>query len=124
AFIDQSQSLNLFMENPTVSRITSMHFYAWEKGLKTGMYYLRTKAATDAVKFTVEKEHAVEQEEIEAAAATMSVVAEEIPVYSTPTSTNGESTKVQNDEEAEVENYQEGAACVLDENGNCLMCGS
>jgi ribonucleoside-diphosphate reductase alpha chain len=60
AFIDQSQSLNLFMENATPSRITSMHFYAWEKGLKTGMYYLRTKAATDAVKFTVEKDH-VEQ---------------------------------------------------------------
>ncbi len=53
-FIDQSQSLNLFLENPTLPKITSMHFYSWEKGLKTGMYYLRTKAATDAVKFTID----------------------------------------------------------------------
>lgn len=57
AFIDQSQSLNLFMENPNFGKLTSMHFYAWEKGLKTGMYYLRTKAATDAIKFTVVKEN-------------------------------------------------------------------
>lgn len=57
AFIDQSQSLNLFMENPNFGKLTSMHFYAWEKGLKTGMYYLRTKAASDAIKFTVVKEN-------------------------------------------------------------------
>jgi len=55
AFICQSQSLNLFMENANFAKLTSMHFYGWEKGLKTGMYYLRTKAATDAVKFTLEK---------------------------------------------------------------------
>ncbi|MEY4110459.1 MAG: hypothetical protein RLZZ46_814 [Bacteroidota bacterium] len=54
AFICQSQSLNLFMQNPNMAKLTSMHFYAWEKGLKTGMYYLRTKAAADAIKFTVE----------------------------------------------------------------------
>jgi len=124
AFIDQSQSLNLFMENATVSRITSMHFYAWEKGLKTGMYYLRTKAATDAVKFTVEKEHTAQPIEAVVDAPQMSVVAEEIPVYSTPVSTNEESSAVKNDVVAETENYAEGAACILDENGNCLMCGS
>ena len=56
AFICQSQSLNLFMENANFAKLTSMHFYGWERGLKTGMYYLRTKAATDAVKFTLEKE--------------------------------------------------------------------
>lgn len=55
AYICQSQSLNLFMENANFAKLTSMHFYGWEKGLKTGMYYLRTKAATDAVKFTLEK---------------------------------------------------------------------
>jgi ribonucleoside-diphosphate reductase alpha chain len=54
-FICQSQSLNLHISEPTFSKVTSMHFYAWKKGLKTGMYYLRTKAATDAIKFTVEK---------------------------------------------------------------------
>ena len=55
-FIDQSQSLNLFMENANNSKLTSMHFYAWKSGLKTGMYYLRTKSAVDAIKFTLSKE--------------------------------------------------------------------
>jgi ribonucleoside-diphosphate reductase alpha subunit len=55
AYICQSQSLNIFMENANFGKLTSMHFYGWEKGLKTGMYYLRTKAATDAIKFTVDK---------------------------------------------------------------------
>ena len=54
AFICQSQSLNLFVEQPNFAKLSSMHFYTWKKGLKTGMYYLRTKAATDAVKFTVD----------------------------------------------------------------------
>ena len=52
-FIDQSQSLNLFMQDANYSKLTSMHFYAWQSGLKTGMYYLRTKAAVDAIKFTL-----------------------------------------------------------------------
>ena len=56
AFICQSQSLNLFVDAPTTSKLTSMHFYGWRKGLKTGMYYLRSKAATQAVQFTVEKQ--------------------------------------------------------------------
>ena len=60
AYICQSQSLNIFMENANFGKLTSMHFYGWEKGLKTGMYYLRTKAATDAIKFTVEKTIAAE----------------------------------------------------------------
>ncbi|WP_020527944.1 ribonucleoside-diphosphate reductase subunit alpha [Flexithrix dorotheae] len=54
AFICQSQSLNIFMSDPNFGKLTSMHFYAWKKGLKTGMYYLRTKAARDAIKFTVD----------------------------------------------------------------------
>ncbi|CCW62623.1 unnamed protein product [Phytomonas sp. EM1] len=53
-YIDQSQSLNLFMESPSSGRITSMHFFCWEQGLKTGMYYLRTRPAADAIKFTVD----------------------------------------------------------------------
>jgi ribonucleoside-diphosphate reductase alpha chain len=55
AFICQSQSLNIFLENANFAKLTSMHFYGWKKGLKTGMYYLRTKAATDAIKFTLDK---------------------------------------------------------------------
>jgi ribonucleoside-diphosphate reductase alpha chain len=56
AYIDQSQSLNLFIQDPNFGKLTSMHFYGWKKGLKTGMYYLRSQAATDAIKFTVEKQ--------------------------------------------------------------------
>ena len=56
AYICQSQSLNLFVETPSASKLTSMHFYAWKAGLKTGMYYLRTQAASQAVQFTVEKQ--------------------------------------------------------------------
>ena len=56
AYICQSQSLNLFVDAPTNNKLTSMHFYAWRKGLKTGMYYLRSKAASQAVQFTVEKQ--------------------------------------------------------------------
>ena len=60
-FIDQSQSLNLFMENANMAKLTSMHFYAWKSGLKTGMYYLRTKSAVDAIKFTLSKKEEKEQ---------------------------------------------------------------
>ncbi|KAJ6916764.1 ribonucleoside-diphosphate reductase large subunit isoform X1 [Populus alba x Populus x berolinensis] len=53
-FIDQSQSLNIHMDQPNFGKLTSLHFYAWSKGLKTGMYYLRSQAAADAIKFTVD----------------------------------------------------------------------
>jgi ribonucleoside-diphosphate reductase alpha chain len=56
AFLDQSQSLNVFMEQANFGKLTSMHFHAWKRGLKTGMYYLRTRPAADAIKFTVEQE--------------------------------------------------------------------
>merc|ERR1712013_345091 len=56
AYIDQSQSLNIHMTDATTAKLSSMHFHGWQLGLKTGMYYLRTKAATDAVKFTVDVE--------------------------------------------------------------------
>ena len=53
AFIDQSQSLNIFMRDANYQKLTAMHFYGWKSGLKTGMYYLRSTAASDAVQFTV-----------------------------------------------------------------------
>ena len=62
AYICQSQSLNIFMKNVTNSKLTSMHFHAWKIGLKTGMYYLRTKAAVDAIKFTIDKKYKTEDE--------------------------------------------------------------
>jgi len=60
-FVDQSQSLNLFMQDANYSKLTSMHFYAWQSGLKTGMYYLRTKAAVDAIKFTLNNDKKEEE---------------------------------------------------------------
>ncbi|MDH5580376.1 MAG: ribonucleoside-diphosphate reductase subunit alpha, partial [Bdellovibrionales bacterium] len=60
-FIDQSQSLNIHMEDPNFGKLTSMHFYAWKAGLKTGMYYLRSRAAVNAVKFTVDNKNVAPQ---------------------------------------------------------------
>jgi len=57
AYVCQSQSMNVHIQDPNFGKLTSMHFHAWKKGLKTGMYYLRSNAATDAIKFTVTKEH-------------------------------------------------------------------
>jgi ribonucleoside-diphosphate reductase alpha chain len=63
-FVDQSQSLNLFMQDANYSKLTSMHFYAWQSGLKTGMYYLRTKSAVDAIKFTLNNDKKAEPIEV------------------------------------------------------------
>lgn len=65
-FIDQSQSLNLFMQDANYAKLTSMHFYAWKSGLKTGMYYLRTKSAVDAIKFTLNNDKKAEPIAVEA----------------------------------------------------------
>ena len=64
-FIDQSQSLNLFMQDANYAKLTSMHFYAWKSGLKTGMYYLRTKSAVDAIKFTLNNDKQAEPIEVQ-----------------------------------------------------------
>lgn len=77
AFICQSQSLNVFMEAPTFAKLSSMHFYAWQKGLKTGMYYLRSKAATDPIKFTLGQKH---QQKFVANAAVAPEAAVSVPV--------------------------------------------
>jgi ribonucleoside-diphosphate reductase alpha chain len=68
-FIDQSQSLNLFMQDANYSKLTSMHFYAWQSGLKTGMYYLRTKSAVDAIKFTLNNDKKADPIEVKEQAA-------------------------------------------------------
>ncbi len=80
AYICQSQSLNIHLTNPNFGKLTSMHFYAWKKGLKTGMYYLRTNAAADAIKFTLDKS-ALQKPEAEATTATVAAaVAEPVAV--------------------------------------------
>jgi ribonucleoside-diphosphate reductase alpha chain len=118
-YIDQSQSLNLFMENANYSKLTSMHFYAWKSGLKTGMYYLRTKSAVDAIKFTLKKEEKKEPEPafakaIEAPVAKVAPVTKAAPISMEPES--GSLTP----EELRAIIAQSKEA----EGDDCLMCGS
>ncbi|RCH87499.1 Ribonucleoside-diphosphate reductase large subunit, partial [Rhizopus stolonifer] len=94
AFIDQSQSMNLFTAEPNYGKLTSMHFYAWKKGLKTGMYYLRTRPAVDAIKFTVDQ----------LALKSMSL--------------NSEEQALSEEEQAKVAQLQ----CSIDNRDACLMC--
>lgn len=101
AFIDQSQSLNVFIEQPNHAKLTSMHFYGWKKGLKTGMYYLRTKAAADAIKFTVSKDNVAVPKAEAVAAGTFAKPAE-----------------------ITVENVSDQLACSLDNPEGCDFCGS
>jgi ribonucleoside-diphosphate reductase alpha chain len=77
AYICQSQSLNLFINAPNASKLTSMHFYAWKKGLKTGMYYLRTQAASQAVKFTVENQGGKNMDPV--VPAQVATIADDVP---------------------------------------------
>ncbi|GAB5473444.1 MAG: ribonucleoside-diphosphate reductase subunit alpha [Maribacter sp.] len=130
-FIDQSQSLNLFMENANYSKLTSMHFYAWKSGLKTGMYYLRTKAAVDAIKFTLDNTKKKEMPisvaaEAEVAAATPPPTAEAaaaIQVQTTPVVAAQSETDIQPMTPQEMKEMiaraKEGQA-----DDDCLMCGS
>ena len=111
-FIDQSQSLNLFMEGATMAKLTSMHFYGWKSGLKTGMYYLRTKSAVDAIKFTLENDKKAKQPEVEAVKKSKSLVtpAGEPPVPVEPLSPNELKEMLSKAKESEDD--------------DCLMCGS
>ena len=94
AYIDQSQSLNIHMVDANPAKVTSMHFYGWKQGLKTGMYYLRTKAAADAIQFTVEASTKEDQ--------TVGALAER----------------------ADAADRLDAIACSLDRPDDCLMCGS
>lgn len=94
AYICQSQSMNIFMQDPNFGKLSSMHFYAWKKGLKTGMYYLRSQAATGAIKFTLDK------------------------------SSFEPKIQKANDEAAQKTQNQEAIACSIDDPEGCEMCGS
>ena len=115
-FIDQSQSLNLFMEGATMSKLTSMHFYAWKSGLKTGMYYLRTKSAVDAIKFTLKKEvkENPDQKKTETVPLIQDTVATSNPVVVSPDTSSLSPEELK----ALIQQAKEG------EGDDCLMCGS
>ena len=95
AYICQSQSMNIHIQDPNFGKMTSMHFYAWKKGLKTGMYYLRSKAATDAIKFTLDKDALKQPEEQEVEQSEMSMAQK-----------------------------QSDMQCSLDNPDECIACGS
>jgi ribonucleoside-diphosphate reductase alpha chain len=102
AFICQSQSLNIHIKDPNFGKMTSMHFYAWKKGLKTGMYYLRSTAAADAIKFTLDKT-AIQQPE------------------------QNEASAIQPEQVQQVMEYDQkksDMACSLDNPDACEACGS
>ncbi|SFR35332.1 ribonucleoside-diphosphate reductase alpha chain [Robiginitalea myxolifaciens] len=128
-FIDQSQSLNLFMENANFAKLTSMHFYAWKSGLKTGMYYLRTKSAVDAIKFTLDnskkKEPVAVAEATEAvgvtpAAEVQAKGAKAMDVQTTPVA---DEVAPMSPEEMKALIAQAKAASGNPDD-DCLMCGS
>ena len=112
-FIDQSQSLNLFMEGATMAKLTSMHFYGWKSGLKTGMYYLRTKSAVDAIKFTLDNKAKAKVPEMEPA--------EKVAVA---TGIKSEATSVPVEPLSPEELKQMLSQAKESEDDDCLMCGS
>ncbi|SHE63166.1 ribonucleoside-diphosphate reductase alpha chain [Psychroflexus salarius] len=114
-FIDQSQSLNLFMEGATMAKLTSMHFYAWKSGLKTGMYYLRTKSAVDAIKFTLKNDKKKDNQPSEAAAK----AAQKFEAQKQETKLATDDSSLSPEElKALIQQSKES------EGDDCLMCGS
>lgn len=112
AYICQSQSLNIHITDPNFGKLTSMHFYAWKKGLKTGMYYLRSTAAADAIKFTIDRRTTKDQPEEVAAkiGATTQVAANEpIVAYAS---------------KEDLDQKRSDMACSLDNPDECEACGS
>ena len=115
-FIDQSQSLNLFMEGATMAKLTSMHFYAWKSGLKTGMYYLRTKSAVDAIKFTL---NVAKTKVSEPATASVTATA---ATAASPAPSQLQATAVEPLTPQELKQMLEQSKS--NEDDDCLMCGS
>lgn len=113
AYICQSQSLNIHLKDPNFGKLTSMHFYAWKKGLKTGMYYLRSTAAADAIKFTLDK------------TAMQQTVTAEAAVGATVAATKPEPQKeLAYTQVADYEKKMSDMACSLDNPDACEACGS
>lgn len=130
AFIDQSQSFNVHMSDANFGKLTSLHFHAWRAGLKTGMYYLRTRAAADAIKFTVDQQALARRK-----AAKASASSKDGSGASTPASggggaaplkdANGGAKKAASAETDEQREARLAAMmCSLENKDECLMCGS
>jgi ribonucleoside-diphosphate reductase alpha chain len=121
-YICQSQSLNLYLADPTFSKLTSMHFYGWKQGLKTGQYYLRSKPARDAIKFTVDVEQLLEASDAKDNSKLLSVLSHQKKAGTATTATNGsesESPSKKRKENEKEEEEEEGDVIF-----ECLNCGS
>jgi ribonucleoside-diphosphate reductase alpha chain len=122
AYICQSQSLNIHLTNPNFGKLTSMHFYAWKKGLKTGMYYLRTTAAADAIKFTLDKSAIRETADVSVALAIGGEKQEEVGLAHKASASQ---QTLRYEEEAEdYDQKRADMACSLDNPDACDACGS
>ena len=122
AYICQSQSLNIHITNPNFGKLTSMHFYAWKKGLKTGMYYLRSTAAADAIKFTLDKSAIQESAAVDVALALNGDV-ETADAVVAQTSVDMQQT-IRYQQTADYEQKLADMACSLDNPDACEACGS
>jgi ribonucleoside-diphosphate reductase subunit M1 len=118
AFIDQSQSFNVHMSDPNFGKLTSLHFYAWKKGLKTGMYYLRTRAAADAIKFTVDQQ-ALQRRRSERLAKADSAGALQAKENVGPVA---KKSSEELDAEMERERAMAAMVCSLENKEACMMC--
>jgi len=121
AYICQSQSLNIHLTDPNFGKLTSMHFYAWKKGLKTGMYYLRSTAAADAIKFTVDKSEVSQGSPVEAAATV--TVAEPVGAQVTVAETQ-QNLQYEQLPLSDYDKNRADMACSLDNPDACEACGS
>lgn len=123
-FIDQSQSLNLFLEGATMAKLTSMHFYAWKSGLKTGMYYLRTKSAVDAIKFTLDKAKKAEPTAETVAIDNAQLAQQQKSAKKTAAKFAQQNTEVQPMTPEEMKALIAQAKEASGGGDDCLMCGS
>ena len=121
AYICQSQSLNIHLTDPNFGKLTSMHFYAWKKGLKTGMYYLRSTAAADAIKFTLDKT-AMDQPHVSETKSGVETVTEPAVAYATKS--EKQQTIPYNQPADEFDQKRADMACSLDNPDACDACGS
>lgn len=120
AYICQSQSLNIHLKDPNFGKLTSMHFYAWKKGLKTGMYYLRSTAAADAIQFTLDKT-AMQPAVVE---ATTTVSVTETVTVQQPVAVAVDAQQAIQYTAADYEQKRADMACSLDNPDACEACGS
>lgn len=136
AFIDQSQSFNLHVAQPNYAKMSSIHFYAWKLGLKTGMYYLRTRPAANPIQFTVDKKRLAASRALNQTNGNTSMTANstmnqssgengslnEQANFSIDENTEPEPTA--NSSVADIEQQMAAMVCSLDNKDSCLMCGS